>query len=547
MSDAQQSLHSVTIIDSNPPITQNLILNIPHHSNTINDSTDNVPPQSDNSSCPTSTSTEYTIRPSSAFYIDPSDPHLNNNHIIETVITEQQAKLLPQFKSRLQEYLCRYSTDSGRNELARNKSPLNTHWRLAYNGSDLPYLYAIRQHIHNPQQPIKVLSNDEFQRAYPPHYGQWPIDLNTLPDRLYIRFMIARKYDIDAAVKQLAQTLAWRAAFGVDELSSLPREPGFPLLMGVCSADFHGYDLCGRPIFINNSGQVIVEHFASNLSDECTVITHVHMMESTLAQMEQQSIKLGKRVDKLVTVQHLGGLTLAHRKLAHIFTNCNIIDSTYYPEFVHQIILINAPSIFPAIWNTIVKPFLDPITAKKISIYGDDTSKWLPALRDTLGNKSIPSYWGGECTHRNNDCLPIVTAQRSRSNETLLVITNYTAQSGDADVKAGKLYTVESEYGAKPDDRIHDRLLQYTVSTSDDIHFTVVYIDALDHSRNKIIRDKQHIRSTDQSVSGEYTVVSGSIGCIQMTFDNTHSLWNTKHIQWSAQITAQTDHGDDFI
>lgn len=305
----------------------------------------------------TSTS-KYVVKPSTAFYVDPHAAPTTGPAVVEADVPAEAAALLPQLRSELATYLQQHSSIGGRDKLADNKTPLNCHWRQYYKGSDLPYLYALREHMAFPDQPMNVLSKQGFEEQYPPVYGTWPVDVSTLPDRLLIRFLKARKYDVVGAVRQLASTLAWRARTGIDELASLPREPAFTLIAGVCSAEFHGYDTAGRPIFINLSGQVIVEHFARNLPDPDTVITHTHMMEFCLKQQEDQSVKLGKRVDKLVTVQHLGGLTLAHRKLAHIFTNCNIIDSTYYPEFVQSIILVGCPSIFPIIWNSIVKPFV---------------------------------------------------------------------------------------------------------------------------------------------------------------------------------------------
>ena len=45
------------------------------------------------------------------------------------------------------------------------------------------------------------------------------------------------------------------------------------------------------------------------------------------------------------------------------------IGSNYYPEIMHEMLIINSPFMFRAAW-TIFKPFIDEKTRKKIKIYG---------------------------------------------------------------------------------------------------------------------------------------------------------------------------------
>lgn len=70
-----------------------------------------------------------------------------------------------------------------------------------------------------------------------------------------------------------------------------PREPAFSKLMGVCSADFHKFDGAGRRMFVNQSGCVVVDQFARNLTDCHTVMTHTHMMEQCLRIVVSTAVK----------------------------------------------------------------------------------------------------------------------------------------------------------------------------------------------------------------------------------------------------------------
>lgn len=496
----------------------------------------------------------YIIKPSTAFYYDIHNVQHNsnnNNNIKEHDYTQQELNILPQFKQELNQYLQQYNTIEGRNQLGQNNTSINHHWRINYNSDDLPYLYALRDYLVDTSKPFYICkTKQEFEQVYPIQYGQWPIDINTLPDRLCIRFLRAKKHNIQLSVKQLASTLAWRSLFGVDELASLPREPCFNKLMGIVSAEFHNYDIDGRPIFINNSGSVNVDLLASTVRDNDIMISHVHMMEQCLQDMELQSIKHNKRIDKLVTVQNIRGLSLQHRKLAHIFTNVNIIDSTYYPEFVHQIIIINAPTVFSTMFNTIIKPFLDPITAQKFYIFNDDQSKYLTLLTQTWGLHNVPTIFGGQCNHSKIQCFPTYTSPKPKSNEIIQIIHQFTGQTGLLTIKANKIYIIESEYGAKQrpfNDSAHDRTIYYSFKTLDDIYFSIIWIDAIDTHNNKTIKQSTHIRSNDGLIQGQYTVQRNSIGCIQLRFDNTHSSWNTKHVEYNVKIVAHTEYGDSYL
>lgn len=137
--------------------------------------------------------------------------------------------------------------------------------------------------------------------------------------------------------------------------------------------------------------------------------------------------------------------------------------------------------------------------------------------------ESVPRVWNGKCNCPEPGCFPIITAQRAKSNEHIDMLVKLSGQSGNATVKAGRVYIVEAEFGSKQLDAQNDRTLTYQVSTSDDIQFSVRYIDALADHASKQIRDPQRIAGKDGQLRGEYTVSRGSVGCVQLVIDNTHS------------------------
>lgn len=75
------------------------------------------------------------------------------------------------------------------------------------------------------------------------------------------------------------------------------------------------------------------------------------------------------------------------------FRQTLFIDQNYYPERLHIFFLINAPWFFSTIWS-LIKPFIDPITAEKIHILGCQ-DEYLPILRQYIDDSNIPPEFGG--------------------------------------------------------------------------------------------------------------------------------------------------------
>ncbi|EGR27843.1 hypothetical protein IMG5_187880 [Ichthyophthirius multifiliis] len=69
----------------------------------------------------------------------------------------------------------------------------------------------------------------------------------------------------------------------------------------------------------------------------------------------------------------------------------------YYPEVLGQLLIVNSPMLFEAIWNNI-KPQIDEQTRKKITIIG---SGYKDKLFEIVDQDNIPNFLGG----KSNDCI----------------------------------------------------------------------------------------------------------------------------------------------
>jgi len=70
------------------------------------------------------------------------------------------------------------------------------------------------------------------------------------------------------------------------------------------------------------------------------------------------------------------------------------IGSTYYPETMFKIYLINAPLVFRAIW-AVIKPWLHPITVAKVNLLGSSKEALKKFELDGLPASQVPKWLGG--------------------------------------------------------------------------------------------------------------------------------------------------------
>jgi hypothetical protein len=162
-----------------------------------------------------------------------------------------------------------------------------------------------------------------------------------------------------------------------------------------------GFDKTGRPVIYKQYGS-----FENNLLSEisaidCVTKYHVWEQEVISKLCYEQSKKTGRIVETSFAVMDLEGMQMRQvtkdfLMIVKAFAN---IDQAQYPETLGRLLIINAPTMFPYVWSW-VKPWLDPVVASKIQIFGGE-STWKPVLLDLIGRDGVPQNYGGD--------LPVLT------------------------------------------------------------------------------------------------------------------------------------------
>jgi hypothetical protein len=212
-----------------------------------------------------------------------------------------------------------------------------------------------------------------------------------------LRFSRARGADTPAAVAMLAATLKWRASSRIDSLLERFAFPEHELVQSAWAHGYHKTDRRGRPVYIDRIGCADLDTLFKVTTPERIAEEHLYEWELLLRErFPACSRAAGRPVRQTMTVVDLAGLSLARFNTARpVVLALTRLDQEYYPEFLGDLILVNAPWVFTAIW-AVVSPLLGARTQRKVQVFGD--SGYTPRLLEYIDAASLPAFLGGEDT-----------------------------------------------------------------------------------------------------------------------------------------------------
>ncbi|KAJ1848325.1 phosphatidylinositol transfer protein csr1 [Coemansia sp. RSA 486] len=183
--------------------------------------------------------------------------------------------------------------------------------------------------------------------------AMWSVVREDHPDVLMLRFLRARKWDVEKAYRMAIAALKWRMQENVEEIIWYGDIYNDASLMWKGVSYAHGKDKLGQPIIWSGS----CLHHQKDQSYPQLKRYLIWMME-TLRQL------LTPPIERVCLIMDLTDHSNANMDWPFVKTFLKFLEA-YYPECLGICIVYNGPWWFSGVWK-LISPLLDPVVASKV-------------------------------------------------------------------------------------------------------------------------------------------------------------------------------------
>lgn len=352
-------------------------------------------------------------------------------------------------------------------------------------------------------------------------------------DWYLLKWLRARKFDTKEAKKMLVEHIAWRKKNEVDSILEDYRPP--KVLLEYFPGGFVECSLDGRPVLIVPVGQADFKGMLEAVSRTDLLRHCIYLLESQEELKRNLTLQNGgARIETMHVVADMEGFSfwqLSSLEVVSALTDVVRMYEDNFPEILEQAYLVNAPSLFPILWN-IIKPLLTQRTMGKVHIFG--RSGWQELLASRMNVERLPVHWGGKLRGPDGDecCTDLICPGG--------VIPYKYRQKGSEAVGAESHTVGAGSSWALPVSvaRAGSELRWDFCTSSGDLKFTVRF------RPNNGARDADESRDLVPPTMipcSRHEPHSGSLHCqepgmYELVFDNSHSWLTRKEVSYSVKL-----------
>ncbi|CAG8646547.1 1743_t:CDS:2 [Gigaspora rosea] len=221
------------------------------------------------------------------------------------------------------------------------------------------------------------------------HRAAWKIIAADDPDVILLRFLRARKWDVEKAIIMYISTLKWMLQTNVRYIVEGGEEglekyfagkdlEGLKHQFTSGKSFARGTDKDGRPICYVN----VRYHKKDDQSFEVLQKYTIYIMETTRLMMEAP-------VETGCLVFNMAGFTISNMDFQYVKFIIQCFES-YYPESLGILIIHKAPWVFGGLWK-MISPLLDPVVASKVRFTQNEKE-----ILQLIPSKHLIADLGGE-------------------------------------------------------------------------------------------------------------------------------------------------------
>jgi hypothetical protein len=230
-----------------------------------------------------------------------------------------------------------------------------------------------------------------------------------MDDGYLYRFAKARGFVFDDAKQMLVKHIEWLETAHVTELINFDF-PELPEVKAAFPHGYHGVDKMGRAIYISRLAKTDQDRLFRVTDWDRFLKFWIQSYEELIVRKIPVCTANGGRNPQLpglpapsalaplqtLTILDLKGVGLSHinMKVKEFIEKSNTVSSLNYPEILGAMYIVNAPGVFPLMWNAI-KGMIDPGTRSKMHVLTAKQTK--EKLLEVISPDQLPHFLGGEC------------------------------------------------------------------------------------------------------------------------------------------------------